>query len=127
MGPELFGPDRTHHPAPRRERRGVSGGASTPPGFPVLQLSGVTVRARDPLLADVDWRLCAGERWVVLGPNGSGKTTLLQVAAARLGRRPGRWRSSGSGSGRSMCAPCVRGWPGQWLGHPPAPRRRHGA
>ncbi len=63
----------------------MSGGASTPPGFPVLQLSGVTVR-RDgiPILADVDWRLCAGERWVVLGPNGSGKTTLLQVAAARL-------------------------------------------
>ena len=32
----------------------------------------------------MDWRLCRGERWVVLGPNGSGKTTLLQVAGARL-------------------------------------------
>ena len=36
------------------------------------------------MLAEVDWRLCGGERWVVLGPNGSGKTTLLQVAGARL-------------------------------------------
>jgi iron complex transport system ATP-binding protein len=58
---------------------------------PALVLAGVTVR-RDgvPVLADVDWRVDAGDRWVVLGPNGSGKTTLLQVAAARL------WPTAGS-------------------------------
>jgi len=63
----------------------VSPGAPAPPDIPVLELSGVTVR-RDgvPILAEVDWRLCREERWVVLGPNGSGKTTLLQVASARL-------------------------------------------
>jgi iron complex transport system ATP-binding protein len=63
----------------------VSPGAAAPPDAPVLELSGVTVRRDDvPILAEVDWRLRRGERWVVLGPNGSGKTTLLQVAGARL-------------------------------------------
>ena len=36
------------------------------------------------LVADVDWEVRPGERWVILGPNGSGKTTLLRVAGARL-------------------------------------------
>ncbi len=50
---------------------------------PVLQMSGVgVVRERTTLLAEVDWTVREGERWVVLGPNGAGKTTLLQVAAA---------------------------------------------
>ncbi len=52
---------------------------------PVLELSGVTIRRDEvPVLAGVDWRVCGGERWIILGPNGSGKTTLLQVAGARL-------------------------------------------
>jgi iron complex transport system ATP-binding protein len=51
----------------------------------VLQLDDVSIR-RDgrPILADVEWSVGAGERWVVIGPNGSGKTTLLQIAGARL-------------------------------------------
>ncbi len=69
----------------------MSPGTPTSPGVQVLELSGVTVR-RDgvAVLAGVDWRLCGGERWVILGPNGSGKTTLLQVAGARL------WPSAGT-------------------------------
>ena len=52
---------------------------------PVLSLSGVAVvREGATLLADVDWAVHEGERWVVLGPNGAGKTTLLQVAGAAL-------------------------------------------
>ncbi|MGH9070248.1 MAG: ABC transporter ATP-binding protein [Acidimicrobiales bacterium] len=47
-------------------------------------------RAGKAILADVNWVVRAGERWVLLGPNGSGKTTLLRIAAAQL--RP----SSGS-------------------------------
>jgi iron complex transport system ATP-binding protein len=35
-------------------------------------------------LADVDWAVHPGERWVVLGPNGSGKTTLVRLAAGFL-------------------------------------------
>jgi iron complex transport system ATP-binding protein len=60
-------------------------------GTPVIALRGVTVQ-RDgvAVLSAVDWRVDAGDRWVVLGPNGSGKTTLLQVAAARL------WPTAGS-------------------------------
>jgi iron complex transport system ATP-binding protein len=51
----------------------------------VLQMSGVAVvRDGSTLLADVDWTVREGDRWVVLGPNGAGKTTLLQIAAAAL-------------------------------------------
>ena len=52
---------------------------------PVLAMSGVAVvRDGSTLLADVEWTVREGERWVVLGPNGAGKTTLLQVAGASL-------------------------------------------
>lgn len=51
----------------------------------VLAFSGLGVtRAGNQVLADIDWVVRAGERWVLLGPNGSGKTTLLRVAAAEL-------------------------------------------
>src|SRR3954454_851816 len=57
----------------------------------VLSLSGVAVvRDRATLLADVDWTVREGERWVVLGPNGAGKTTLMQVASAGLFPTRGR-------------------------------------
>ena len=48
-------------------------------------MSGVgVVRDGATLLADVDWTVREGERWVLLGPNGAGKTTLLSIAAAVL-------------------------------------------
>ena len=51
----------------------------------MLALSGVgVVRDGATLLADVDWTVREGERWVVLGANGAGKTTLLQIAGAAL-------------------------------------------
>ncbi|MDT7551123.1 MAG: iron complex transport system ATP-binding protein [Actinomycetota bacterium] len=57
----------------------------------VLSLTGVAVvRDRSTLLADVDWTVHEGERWVVLGPNGAGKTTLMQVASAALFPTRGR-------------------------------------
>jgi iron complex transport system ATP-binding protein len=40
-----------------------------------LRLDGTDV------LRAVDWRVGAGERWVVLGANGAGKTSLLRIAA----------------------------------------------
>ena len=54
-------------------------------------MSGVTVvRDGAVLLADVDWTVEEGQRWVVLGPNGAGKTTLLAVASASLFPSAGR-------------------------------------
>jgi len=51
----------------------------------VLHFSCVSVlREGATLLADLDWTVAEGERWVVLGPNGAGKTTLLQLASANL-------------------------------------------
>ncbi len=51
----------------------------------VLVMAGVAVvRDRTTILADVDWTVREGERWVVLGPNGAGKTTLLQIASGSV-------------------------------------------
>ena len=48
---------------------------------PVLVLRGVGRRIDGAqLLRGVDWEVCEGQRWVVLGPNGSGKTTLVRIA-----------------------------------------------
>lgn len=47
------------------------------------------VRSDRPILADVTWRVAAGQRWAVLGPNGCGKSTLLKLAMGRL------WPTSG--------------------------------
>lgn len=67
---------------------GVDG--RVPPAASALELEGVEVhRGRDRLVGPIDWRVAAGERWVIVGPNGSGKTTLLQVASTYL------WPSSG--------------------------------
>lgn len=58
---------------------------------PVLYLRGVSVvRSGVPIVDRVDWRVKAGERWVVVGPNGAGKSTLLSIASTRL------WPSRGS-------------------------------
>jgi len=57
----------------------------------VIELIGVTVRrAGRTILGPIDWRVRAGERWIVLGRNGSGKTTLLSVASMSL------WPTTGS-------------------------------
>jgi len=58
---------------------------TAPPPDPALRLDGVSVvRPPTTILDRVDWTVCAGERWVVLGPNGSGKTTLMRLAALYL-------------------------------------------
>ncbi|MSU69278.1 MAG: ABC transporter ATP-binding protein [Opitutaceae bacterium] len=71
----------------------------------ILEISGLgVVRERTAILRGVDWRVQAGEHWVILGPNGSGKTSLLKALTgyltpttgeiALLGRRFGAsdWR-----------------------------------
>ena len=67
----------------------------------MLTLSGVAVvREGATLLADVDWTVREGERWVVLGPNGAGKTTLMQIASAALFPSRGRVELLGEVFGR---------------------------
>jgi iron complex transport system ATP-binding protein len=57
----------------------------------ILDLRGISVlRSGNLLLDGVDWRVAAGQRWVLLGPNGSGKTTLISVASTYS------WPSRGS-------------------------------
>jgi ABC-type uncharacterized transport system ATPase subunit len=52
---------------------------------PALEMRGVgLVRDDRALLADVDWSVHPGERWVVLGRNGSGKTSLVRIASLYL-------------------------------------------
>jgi iron complex transport system ATP-binding protein len=57
----------------------------------ILALSRAGVR-RDgrAILAEVDWTIEAGQRWVVLGPNGAGKTTVLRIATGYLFPSDGR-------------------------------------
>lgn len=60
-------------------------------GEPLFELEGVGFRrAGRDILAGVDWRITAGERWAVLGPNGCGKSTLLHLAIGIL------WPTSGT-------------------------------
>jgi iron complex transport system ATP-binding protein len=67
----------------------------------VLRLSGVAVRRSGrTILGPIDWRIGAGERWVVLGPNGSGKTTLVHVASTYLWPTTGAVEVLGATIGR---------------------------
>ncbi|WP_266366748.1 ATP-binding cassette domain-containing protein [Tellurirhabdus rosea] len=48
-----------------------------------IDMRGVTVRYNDkPVLDNLHWTVCRGEKWAVLGPNGSGKSTLLSLITA---------------------------------------------
>ena len=51
----------------------------------VLALENACVmRDGKQILGPINFRISAGERWVILGPNGAGKSTLLGVLAARI-------------------------------------------
>ncbi len=51
----------------------------------VLSVENISVtRDTVPILKSVNWRVLAGEHWVLLGANGSGKTSLLSVLTGYL-------------------------------------------
>lgn len=50
----------------------------------VIELEQVSVRRGESwLLRDIEWRVDAGQRWIIMGPNGAGKSTLLDIVGAR--------------------------------------------
>ena len=62
--------------------RSPASSTSEPATGPVLDLRGISfVRDERVILAPMDWRVQADERWLVVGANGSGKTTLVRIAA----------------------------------------------
>jgi iron complex transport system ATP-binding protein len=68
----------------------------------VFDLRNVTLR-RDgrPILEGIDWTICEGERWVVLGSNGAGKTTLVRILSTYLVASSGRVEVLGRRVGRT--------------------------
>ena len=49
-----------------------------------MELKGVCLDRRRPLLADIDWAVERGQHWAVLGRNGAGKTLLLKIIAGYM-------------------------------------------
>jgi len=68
----------------------------------VLEMCGVH-RSIDgtEILAGIDWRVEAGDRWIVLGNNGCGKTTLIRIASMWLHPSAGTVRLLGHELGRT--------------------------
>ena len=62
----------------------------------VIALNGLCVHRSDSdILSDINWRVNAGENWVLMGANGSGKTSLLSVLAGYLTPSSGTVRVCG--------------------------------
>ena len=58
---------------------------SKQPGRVILDVEDLRIeRGVTTLIQDINWRVQAGEHWVVLGANGSGKTSLLRALTGYL-------------------------------------------
>lgn len=69
---------------------------------PVLEVSGLRVeRGRTAILRGIDWRVGAGENWVILGANGCGKTSLLKALTGFLSPTAGDFAVLGQRYGAS--------------------------
>lgn len=72
---------------------------TAPAPIPVVEMRGVSVGSlRNPGLAlvrEVDWRVEAGDYWVIAGLQGSGKTDLLTLAAGLMAPLRGSYRMLG--------------------------------
>ena len=69
--------------------------------LPIIEVAGLRVD-RDALILDsVEWRVEAGQHWVILGANGSGKTSLLSVLTGYLAPTAGTIRVLGETYGRA--------------------------
>jgi molybdate transport system ATP-binding protein len=72
----LYGRPAHRFPARRRPRAPVGRSEAW------IEMRRVYVRyGRRVVLRDVDWKICEGQHWAVVGANGSGKSTLMQLIA----------------------------------------------
>ncbi len=68
----------------------------------VIDLNMVTViRGGKNILENIDWKVAAQDRWVIMGPNGAGKTTLMQICTGFLHPTSGTARILGERLGRT--------------------------
>lgn len=64
---------------------------------PILEVTDLRVeRGRTTILRGINWRVCPGEHWAMLGPNGCGKTTLLKSLLGYLSPTAGEMFLLGS-------------------------------
>lgn len=68
---------------------------------PILHLKKLSVKREVKILDRIDWRIEAGQHWVLLGPNGSGKTSLLAALTAYLSPSNGEIELLGQRYGQS--------------------------
>jgi molybdate transport system ATP-binding protein len=71
------GPHKSGHPGEERSQ----GEEAARPVLVRMQDVNVSYDGTE-ILRGVDWTVCQGENWALLGPNGSGKTTLLSLILA---------------------------------------------
>jgi molybdate transport system ATP-binding protein len=83
----------------RSPGRGVSDVKRVRPGLTVLLRRSSLRRGERLVLRSIDWKIAAGQRWVLLGENGAGKTQLLKLIAGDVwpvadgrGQRRYHWR-----------------------------------
>jgi len=68
----------------------------------ILDVAGLSIRRGDTtILNALDWRISAGEHWVILGGNGSGKTSLLKALTGFLSPTSGEFAVLGQRYGAS--------------------------
>lgn len=84
-----------------------------------IWLRGVDLHRGDrAVLRDLDWRLRAGQRWVLAGVNGSGKTQLLKLLAGAVWPDPGEPGSRRATAPRRYRLSAETGGAGGWLDQP---------
>ena len=73
---KLYGRPANRFPARRRPRAPAGRSQAW------IEMRRVNIRyGQRVVLRDVDWKICEGQHWAVVGANGSGKSTLMQLIA----------------------------------------------
>ncbi len=80
----------------------VHAGGVPAASFPILSVRRLRIAREDKvILRALDWRVEAGQHWVILGPNGSGKSSLLAALTGYFAPTAGTLAVLGETFGRS--------------------------